>query len=175
MNLGVFMTFNRTNPLSGEENAVLGQPVYLLVVIIIAVAIITLFSLSLQNTIMDSQIHQVEHEIDTIMTEAANMFEYADEGSMATVHVEFPAALQFIVFGGLPTNGTGEPTNLTLDENTNNNYYYVITDGTLRVFHSNARFSSKNLAQMAIFHTGTYDLTLELCYNDGKTYVTIYE
>jgi len=169
------MSFNRANPLSGEENAVLGQPVYLLVVIIIAAAIITLFCLSLQNIIKDSQIHQVEHEIDTIMTEATNMFEYADEGSMATLHVEFPTALQFIVFGGLPTNGTREPTNLTLDENTNNNYYYVMNDGTLSVFHSNARFSSKNLAQMAIFHTGTYDLTLELCYNDGKTYVTIYE
>jgi hypothetical protein len=175
MNLGVFMTFSRAKPLSGEENAVLGQPVYLLVVIIIAAAIITLFILSLQNTIMDSQIHQVEHEIDTIMTEATNMFEYADEGSLATVHVEFPTALQFIVFGGLPTNGTVEPINLTLDENTNNNYYYVMNDRTLRVFHSNARFSSKNLTQMAIFHTGTYDLTLELCYNDGMTYVTIYE
>ena len=174
MNLGVFMIFKRTNPLVGDENAVLGQPVYLLVVIIIAAAIITLFSLSLQNIIMDSQIHQVEHEIDTILTEATNMFEYADEGSMVTVHVEFPTALQFIVFGGLPTNGTTEPTNLTLDENTNNNYYYVMNDGTLRLFHSNARFSSENLTQMAVFHTGTYDLTLELCYNDGKTYVTIY-
>jgi hypothetical protein len=175
MNLGVFMSFNRASPLSGEENAVLGQPVYLLVVIIIAAAIITLFSLSLQNIIKDSQIHQVEHEIDTIMTEATNMFEYADEGSIATVHVEFPTTLQFIVFGGLPTNDTREPTNLTLDENTNNNYYYVMNDGTLRVFHSNARFSSKNLTQIAIFHTGTYVLTLELCYYDEKTYVTIYE
>ena len=120
------MIFKRTNPLVGDENAVLGQPVYLLVVIIIAAAIITLFSLSLQNIIMDSQIHQVVHEIDTILTEATNMFEYADEGSMVTVHVEFPTALRFIVFGGLPTNGTTEPTNLRLDENTNNNYYYEV-------------------------------------------------
>jgi len=168
------MIFKRTNPLVGDENAVLGQPVYLLVVIIVAAAIITLFSLSLQNIIMDSQIHQVEHEIDTILTEATNMFEYADEGSMAIVHVEFPMALQYIVFGGLPTNGTIEPTNLTLDENTNNNYYFVMNDGTLRLFHSNARFSSENLTQMAVFHSGTYDLTLELYHNGGKTYVTIY-
>jgi len=169
------MKFKRTNPLVGDENAVLGQPVYLLVVIIIAAAIITLFSLSLQNIIMDSQTHQVEHEIDTILTEATNMFEYADEGSMVTVHVEFPTTLRFIVFGGLPTNGTLEPTNLALDENTNNNYYYVMNDGTLRLFHSNARFSAENLTQMAVFHTGIYDLTLELCYYDEKTYVTIYE
>jgi hypothetical protein len=169
------MTFNRANPLAGDENAVLGQPMYLLVIIIVTAAIITLFSFSLQNIIIDSQIHQVEHEIDTILTEATNMFEYADEGSAATVHVEFPSALRFIVFGGLPANGTIEPTNLTLDENTNNNYYYVLNDGTLRTFHSNARFSDKNLTQTAVFHTGTYDLTLELCYQDGKTYVTIYE
>jgi hypothetical protein len=169
------MIFNRANPLAGDENAVLGQPVYLLVIIIVTAAIIMLFSLSLQNIIIDSQIHQIEHEIDTILTEATNMFEYADEGSIATVHVEFPSALRFIVFGGLPTNGTIEPTNLTLDENTNNNYYYVLNDGTLRSFHSNARFSDKNLTQIAVFHTGIYDLTLELWYQDGKTYVTIYE
>jgi hypothetical protein len=169
------MIFNRANPLAGDENAVLGQPVYLLVIIIVTAAIIMLFSLSLQNIIIDSQIHQIEHEIDTILTEATNMFEYADEGSIATVHVEFPSALRFIVFGGLPTNGTIEPTNFTLDENTNNNYYYVLNDGTLRSFHSNARFSDKNLTQIAVFHTGIYDLTLELWYQDGKTYVTIYE
>jgi hypothetical protein len=102
------------------------------------------------------------------------MFEYADEGALVTVHVEFPTSMRFLVFGGLPTNGTTEPTNLTLNETTSNNYYYVMCDGTLHTFHTNARFSSSNLTQMAVFHSGTYDLTLELYHDGDKTYVKIY-
>jgi type II secretory pathway pseudopilin PulG len=168
------MTFVKAYPLSSEEHAVLGQPVYLLVVLIIAAAIISLLGLSLQNIIGDAQIHQVECQIDTILTESSNMFEYADEGSRAIMHVEFPTSLRFIVFGSLPRNGTLEPTNLTLDENTSNNYYFVMNDGNLRLSHSNARFSNRNLTQIAVFHPGCYNLTLELIINEGKTYVTLY-
>jgi hypothetical protein len=168
------MTFRRANLLSGKENAVLGQPVGLLVILVIATVIITLFSLSVQNLLKDSQLRQVEHEIDTILVEATNMFEYADEGSMITIHVEFPTSMRFIVFGSLPRDGTIEPTNLTFDENTSNNYYFVMDDGVLRIFHSNARFSNHNLTQMALFHSGTYDITMKLCHNEGKTYVAMY-
>jgi hypothetical protein len=54
------------------------------------------------------------------------MFEYADNGSIVTIPVQFPTSLRFIVFGYLPSNGTNEPANLTLDEKTSNNYYYRI-------------------------------------------------
>ena len=168
------MISDRVDKLLNDAYAVLGQPVYLLVMLLVVAVIITLFGISLQNIIMDEQVHQVEHEIDRIITEATNMYEYADEGTVVTLHIDFPPSLRFIVFGYLPTNGTIEPTNLTLREHTNNNYYYVMNDGTLRLFHSNARFSSKNLTQIAVFHSGTYNLTLELCHSEGKTYVTIY-
>jgi hypothetical protein len=115
----------------------------------------------------------VECEIDKILIEAANMFEYADNGSIVTIPVEFPSSMQFIVFGYLSRNDTNEPTNLTLDEKTSNNYLYVMNDGTLRTFHSNARFSNHNMTQIAIFHSGKYDITLELCQLEGKTYVTM--
>jgi hypothetical protein len=133
-----------------------------------------MFSLSFQSITNDSQAQLVEHEIDAVLTQATNMFEYADEGTLVTVHIDLPASLRFIVFGCLPTNSTQEPSNLVLDERTSNNYYYVMNDGTLRTFHSNARFSNKDLSQIAVFHAGTYDLTLELCHHDGRSYVAIY-
>lgn len=168
------MELGRATSLADDIYAVLGQPVYILIALVVVAIIIALFTLSLQSIIMDSQFHQVEHEIDTILTEATTMFEYADEETSVTVHIEFPPSLQFIVFGGLPENCTVEPTNLALNDNTSNNYYFVMNDGTLRSSHTNARFSSENLTQIAVFHSGTYDLTLELCYDNGKTYVKIY-
>jgi hypothetical protein len=168
------MPFRKEKMLLGKEDAVVGQPIGLLVILIIAAIIITLFSLSIKNILEDSQLHQVEQEINTILIDASNMYEYATEGSVNTLHVEFPMSLRFIVFGALPTNGIHEPTDLSLDENTSNNYYFVMNDGTLKIFHSNARFSCRNLTQVAFFHSGAYDLTLELCSKEGKSYVTMY-
>jgi len=102
------------------------------------------------------------------------MFEYADWGTMVTVHIEFPAAMKFVVFGGLPTNESSKPDNLTLDEKTSNNYYLVMVDGTVQTYHSNVRFSSKDYKKIAILTSGIYDLTLELEKIDSRTYVKIY-
>jgi hypothetical protein len=168
------MPFRKEKMLLDNKKAVVGQPIGLLIILIIAAIIMTLLSFSIQNLLEDSQIHQVEREINTILTDASNMYEYATEGSTDTLHVEFPMSLRFIVFGTLPRNGILEPTDLSLDENTTNNYYFVMNDGTLKIFHSNARFSSRNLTQIALFHSGAYDITLELCSKEGKSYVTMY-
>jgi hypothetical protein len=120
------MTFSKVHLLFSDEDAVVGQPVALLVIIIVAGVIITLLCLSIPNLMKDAQIHKVEGEIDRILIEATNMFEYADNGSIVTIPVQFPTSLRFIVFGYLPSNGTNEPANLTLDEKTSNNYYYRI-------------------------------------------------
>jgi len=167
------MILRRVYLLSDDQDAVVGQPLGLLVILIVASAIIASLCLSIPHLIQESQIQIVEREIDRILVEATNMFEYADNGSIVTIPVEFPSSMQFIVFGYLPRNGINEPTNLTLEEKTSNNYYYVMNDGTLRTFHSNARFSNHNMTQIAIFHSGNYDITLELCQMGGKTYVTM--
>ena len=158
-----------------NERAMIGQPIYLIVALVIATTIFTIFTFAMMSTSQQSQAHQVQCEIDKIITEATNMFEYADEGSIATIHVEFPYSMQFLVFGGLPTNDISIPNNLTLQENTSNNYYVVMNDGTLKTFHSNTRFSDKNETTIAVFFPGSYDLTLESSYWEGKTYVKIYE
>lgn len=167
------MTLRKGYSPSSRIYAVLGLPMYLLVVVVIASTAIVLFGLSLLTVYGNTQIHQVERQIDMILTESSNMFEYADVGSLVHLQVEFPSSLRFMVFGSLPRNGTEEPVNLTLDENTSNNYYFVMDDGTLHTFHSNARFSNHNCTQIVILHPGRYTLTLELSSLGGKTYVTL--
>jgi hypothetical protein len=167
------MTNRRVHLLLINRDAVVGQPLALLVILIIASVIVSLLFLSIPGLIKESQRHKVEGEIDRILVEATTMFEYADNGSRRTVPVEFPTSMHFVVFGTVPSNGADEPANLMLDEKTSNNYYYVMDDGTVYPFHSNARFSNHNMTQITLFYPGIYTISLELCQKEGKTYVTM--
>ena len=158
-----------------NERAIIGLPIYLLVALIVTTTILAIFTLSIMNTTQESQIYQLNHEIDKIITQATNMFEYADSGSTVTIPVVFPSSMRYLVFGDLPRNGIDIPDNLTLYENTSNNYYFVMNDGSVFTYHSNARFSGKNETTFAIFHPGTYNIVLELTQYRGKTYVKVYK
>jgi hypothetical protein len=169
------MLLRRLTPLQGTEQAVLGQPAGLLIVILVAGVIFTVFCLLTPALLSDAQLHHVESEINKILIEAAMMFEYAESGSRVTVHVEFPESLRFIVFGHLPSTITGEPANQTFDETTSNSYYLVMNDGTIRTYHSNVRFSNQDMTRWMLFRSGTYDITLQLCRKEGVTYVAMSE
>ena len=155
-----------------NRSAVLAQPFRLVVVLFIASAIIFLFSLILPALLADTQFQEIDKEIDSILLESASMYEYAYEGSHVTLYVNFPATLRYIVFGSLPAATSVEPVNRTLDENTSNNCYYVTNDGTIRSFHTSNRFSSYNMTEFCVFHSGSYKITLELRQKEGQTYVT---
>ena len=157
-----------------NNTAVLGMPTYLLVAIVVAGIVIGLFAIAILQSIKNSQTEQIKHEIEKIITEAENMFEYADSGTLVTVSVDFTDNLNFIVFGSMPQNGAFKPSDLTLDEDMNNNYYFVTNDGTILTYSSNARFSSEDTSKIALFGPGNYDLSLELVNVGGKTYVKIY-
>ncbi|MEA2055971.1 MAG: hypothetical protein U9O49_03985 [Candidatus Thermoplasmatota archaeon] len=157
-----------------DDTAVLGLPSFLVVSIIVTAAVLSVFSISVYHLILDSEYDVTCSEIDLIISEAENMYEYANEGTLKTMQVEFPSSLKFAVFGGLPKNGNSEPEDLTLDENTSNNYYFVTTDGSFSG-HSNVFFSGYETDQIAVLHYGAYDVNLELVKDEnGKTYVKIY-
>ncbi|MBN1281296.1 MAG: hypothetical protein JXA00_06570 [Candidatus Thermoplasmatota archaeon] len=162
----------RRQTLAGED-AVMGLPLYLTVVFIVAAVILASFALASYHLTMQSQAHQVEELLDRIVAEAETMYEYAEEGTLVSFPVTFPSALRYAVFGGLPENGIDEPVDLSLDEATSNNYYYVLTDGTRAVFHSAARFSGANISQIALLHPGCYTLAIELDSHKGVSYVKI--
>jgi len=167
------MTKHRAFLLEKNTYAVVSQPIALLVILIIAGVIITLLCISVPELNRESQRQNVERELDKIIVEATTMFEYAENGTHTTIPIEFPASMRFVVFGSIPKNKTYEPTNLSLDEMTSNNYYFVIDDGTIHLFHSNARFSDRTMTQSVLFHPGKYNITLELQRKGEKTYVTM--
>jgi len=157
-----------------NKSAILGLPVYLIVAIITASGVITILLISSYHISMESQYYEVENEIQKIINEAENMFEYSDDGTLVTIHVEFPNSLKFIVFGDIPKLDNSEPENLTLSENTSNNYYFVMRDGTSKTFHTYVRFSGKNNTLISLLRPGIYDIYLEQSYIRGKSYVKIY-
>jgi len=169
------MLFRRIQVLSIDTDAVIGQPIGLLIILLIAGVIISMLFLTVPTLLRDSEQQKVEGEINRILTEAMNMFEYADNGSVLTVPVQFPSSMRYLIFGSFQRNGTNEMMNLSLDEKTSNNYYYVMNDGNVRIFRSNVRFSNHNMTEAAIFYSRTKTITLELCQREGKTYVAMQE
>jgi hypothetical protein len=159
---------------SSEENAVIGQPIYLLIAAVVSVVIIAIFLVTFYTTTIESQRYAVDHEIDKILSQAMMMYDYADEGTFITIHVDFPSTLCFIVFGGLPQNGTEQPTNLSLNTSMSNNYYYVMVDGTIHTGHTAVCFSANNSSQLALFRSGCYYINLELVREGEMTYVKVY-
>jgi len=123
----------------------------------------------------DAQVDIVRAEIEKITSEAENMFEYANEGSLVTVHVNFPDSMGFLVFGDLPENGVLEPTDHSLDEGTSNCYFFVMEDGTVETHSSNARFSGASVDEIALLGPGSYDVRIELERVGDKSYVKIYQ
>ncbi|RLF33820.1 MAG: hypothetical protein DRM98_01690 [Thermoplasmata archaeon] len=159
---------------NNNDDAVVGMPIYLIVAIVTASMIIGVLTLSVLKLVNETKQEEVKTEIEKIVSEAENMFEYADEGTLVAIHIEFPDSMSFVVFGSMPINGLAEPNNFKLNENTSNNYYFVMNDGTLYSFSSNARFSGKSTDNFAVFKPGNYNLNLELVKTRGKTYVKVY-
>jgi hypothetical protein len=157
-----------------DTRAVVGMPVFLLVAIIVASIIIGFFAFGVLTSIQESQFDIVKKEIEKIVCEAENMFEYADEGSLVTVHVDLPDSLNFLVLGGLPVNGISEPSDHSLDENMSNNYYFVMDDSNVFSSSSNARFSDNSTNSIVLLRSGSFDLKLELVKVGGKSYVKVY-
>ena len=151
-----------------------GFPMYLLVVIITTSLIIGIFSMSLFNMINQTKKEDVKKEIEKIVSEAENMFEYADAGTKKTINIDFSDALSFTVFGSLPNNGINLPNTYDIDEKTSNNYYYVLDDGEINSYSSHVRFSSNDTSKISILSQGSYDIVLKLVNTGGKSFVKIY-
>ena len=118
-----------------DQKAVLGLPVFLTVATFIASIILAIFICSLINIQRDSQNNQIEYQIDLIVAEAKNMFEYADDGSLIHKRVEFPGSMKMLVFGALPTQDEHISPNSTIDENTSNNYYCMFNFSVKQVMY----------------------------------------
>lgn len=156
-----------------NEFGVIGTPIYLTVAIITASAICSIFAYSILNISEDSQTYIVKKQIEKIISDAENMFEYADSGSKIKVNVDFPESMSFAVFGTMPNN-ISKPSNLELNENTSNNYYFVMQNKEICTYSSNARFCGESLDEIAVLYHGEYLIFLELVYVGGKTYVKVY-
>jgi len=157
-----------------NELGMMGTPMYLTVAAITASAIFVIFAHSINNLAEESQTDIAKKQIEKIISEVENMFEYADSGSKITVDVNFPKSMSFAVFGAMPENTVSEPLNIVFNENMSNNYYFVMQNREICTYSSNARFCGESIDKIAVLHHGEYSVCLELVSTGGKTYVKIY-
>lgn len=158
-----------------DKYGVVGLPVYLTIVLVVASAVFGYLVLSVFFLQGETDIKLAEAEIGVIVSEAESMYEHADQGTKTMVHVKIPEGVNFIVFGDLPSDGFSVPTDTSLDEDTCCNYYFVMDDGSFRSFSSFARFSGRSTSEISVLYPGSYDVCLELVKtkSDGS-YVKIY-
>jgi len=153
----------------------MGYPVYLLVAVLITAVVLTVFVQSALFITQNSEEHMIYQELQKIVIEAQNMYEYADEGTMVTVHLELPSSLRFAVFGDVPLPGYKQPG--SLDRNnaaSNNQYYYVMNNGEMAMFHISARFCGDATTDIVFLQPGSFDITLELIRDlEGHSFVKI--
>ncbi len=157
-----------------DKKAMTGFPIYFLVAIIISSLIISIFTISISEMIKKSKKDLLKNEIEKIIANAENMFEYADTGTVINLKTNFPDTLDFLVFGGIPESLNKKPSKFIFNEKTSNNYYYKLKDGTINCFSSHVRFCGKNSNELSILFKGENFLVLELVKEYNKTYVKIY-
>jgi len=160
-----------------NTTAIMGYPVYLTVALVVTAAVLGVFIQATLFINSEAEEHAIIQEIHKIATEAQNMYEYADEGTRVTVHLDLPSSLSFAVFGDVPLDGCTQPTTLTrtLEETlyTSNHYYYIMNNGKMQMFHLPARFCGSTKDSIFLLEPGGYDLTLELVKLEGETFVQI--
>ncbi len=139
-----------------ERRGVFELPVQYMAAIIIAGIAIGITSFAGYHMWKEMQRDAAVREVDRIVKEAAAMYATADEGTIQTMKVDFPAGMKKAGFGS-----TGPD---------NANRYYVLMDwGENRSFYAkNANFSSNG----CVLHEGIGRIKLELK-EEGKKHVEI--
>ncbi|MEF8879421.1 MAG: hypothetical protein V5A64_03405 [Candidatus Thermoplasmatota archaeon] len=158
------------------SKAMVGYPVYLVVVLITAGIILGSFAMSSLLVKNSSSVDLTRMEVNKIISEAEHMYEYGDGGSKVVLEMDLPEEVCFVVFGSMPVDGNQKPGCFDLNVDTCNCYYFVMEDGTRRQGVSSARFAGGDLDSFAYFEGGRHDITMQLVYKPGEgSFVKIYE
>ncbi len=153
-----------------KDLALVGYPIFLTVSLITAVLTMTFLYITIENLHRNIEIREIEKQLSIIISKAETMSIYANNISIQTLQIHFPSSLQLVVLGGIPSN-TGRPI---ITNKTCNQYYYMMKDGTIKIYHSKICFSSEN-NDAIILTPGMHTITLKIYEKNRGSYVTVYE
>lgn len=166
-----------------DDNAAEGLPMRLVVTVVLLSVIIGLTSKAASLFINDEKEKKLQGELDIINKRASQMYIQGGardinkpddlSGSFENIHLKIPDNTAFVVFGGMPSSDGAPPE--TANQHTDNVFYYVLNDGSIKTRSSVARFSGNGtgLNEPFVLYPGDYDLTMELVKNKNGTYVKI--
>jgi hypothetical protein len=152
-----------------EQSAIVGLPVYLLVVIVaFSVAILFLSNIT-HESLTDQGYLRFSGDIHQLVSSASQIYSYADTQAVVTVDLDVPRSIQMLVLGGLP----GTNTSILHNDATSANYFYLLTDGSIVVNHASVRFCGANETCWAQFSPGHYHVTLQMLTTTEGPYVAV--
>lgn len=167
--------WQRSSSIAFDCHALLGYPMYLGVALLVTSAVLGVFVQSTMIMTQEADDHLVLQELQRLVVEAENMYEYADQGSRVTLHLHLPSSFYFAVFGDNPRSDWSYPASLDRSHSmTSNQWYYVMNSGQSSVFHSSVRFCGTTDETIAILGPGELTVVLELKHHEeGISYVHI--
>jgi hypothetical protein len=166
-----------------ENTAAEGLPMRLVVTVVLLSVIIGLMSKAASLFINDEKEKKLQGELDLINKRASQMYIQGGardinrlddlSGSFENIHLKIPDNAAFVVFGGMPSSDGAPPE--TANQHTDNIFYYVLNDGSIKTRSSVSRFCANGtgLNEPFVLYPGDYDLTMELVKNKNGTYVKI--
>ena len=166
-----------------EDTAAEGLPMRLVVTVILLSVMIGVTSKAASLFINDEKEKKLQGELDIINARASQMYIQGGarnisnpddfSGSLENIHLKIPDNVAFVVFGAMPSSYGTPPE--TANQHTDNFFYYVLNDGTIKTTSSIARFCANDtgLNEPLVLYPGYYDLTMELVKNKNGTYVKI--
>jgi hypothetical protein len=166
-----------------EDTAAEGLPMRLVVNVVLLSVMIGLMSKAASLFMNDEKEKKLQGELDLINKRASQMYIQGGardinrqddfSGSFENIHLKIPDNTAFVVFGGMPSSDGAPPE--TGNQHTDNVFYYVLNDGSIKTRSSVARFCANGtgLNEPFVVYPGEYDLTMELVKNKNGTYVKI--
>ncbi|RLF41621.1 MAG: hypothetical protein DRN12_02685 [Thermoplasmata archaeon] len=153
-----------------DNSALIGYPIFLTIALISATITITFLYINIENLHRNLDIREVEEQLSLIVSKAETMDIYDSNNTIQTLNINLPDTLYIAVLGGIPSD-TGEPI---ISNETCNQYYYIMKDGTIKIYHSKVSFTFGESNKDVILTPGRHTITLKLYEKNGRSYVTVY-
>lgn len=169
---------------SNKKHALIEISFNLVIIVVILTLVIALLLNGLLYSINESELNQINKQIDTIISEGEHMSSLASSGSNKTINVYFPQKLKWAVFGKKINNEVSINNNELIypnlsisnkkEQNEGLYYCYLLKDGTFDLGQTDIQFRSNNISEAAILFSGNYQVIMQLKQTQkGNCYVQL--
>lgn len=150
-----------------SEDAVMGMPMSLFVILIISCVVLSLFAVSSGFIVEFNEEKQVENIISKVCETVTMMSSYACEESQVTMTLSFPSSVEYVIFGShAKTHSNDNNTRISSESYC---VFYQSLKGSQEVYHCPVAFCNTS-GDPLVLSAGTYVVSFSLKQMDNEVY-----